>query len=549
MSKSLIAFIMLSLCMILYWFSGYITRKLKIFKNVDSEKLDKCQIYIFELIGLSYAFIYLLYEGTLNIIFKADDYADIDPAKTLRLIRSLSSLVFLMYLYCIEMLTNSLRWSLKLHHMVIIFAACYFIWILDDFADLAVLRCGLCFALYALTEQNVFAQLLLYRIAPLFSWWIHLVSAILYVLTRIFITCAFMYCYIEWAMTDEIKYQFNGTNKAHYPYLIYFFIMPIANILLNIAQFQTIKALFYVSKSVYKRIKERKRLLKYPRLQILYDIFIEFDTNDNGYWTMMEFKKFIFYHSTFIKHDTCIMLWNVLGFTYEEIISDINLIGSNSNLKSVSEDIISEEELETSPQPIELGHYHRNTLTAHDLSNFCAEDIGIKKREYMRWKDFRKIFGEHLKFEKFKEHSVKQIISAQLQILLQTIFDAQAQFEKFNDIDDKDQAMLKLYRDVNQLIGESKNKKRDENNNEKHVKQPSNIEMILQPPNISNNNNGGDSNGDGSRQLRKIVSMSLYNHQTLKKQLSLDDAIRSNLTRPVSIMMASPGQLETETTI
>eukprot|EP01084_Bolivina_argentea_P123372 218626_1 len=55
MSKSLIAFIMFGLCMILYWFSGYITRKLKIFKHVDSEKLDKCQIYIFELIGLSYA--------------------------------------------------------------------------------------------------------------------------------------------------------------------------------------------------------------------------------------------------------------------------------------------------------------------------------------------------------------------------------------------------------------------------------------------------------------------------------------------------------------
>eukprot|EP01084_Bolivina_argentea_P141962 249429_1 len=377
MSKSLIAFIMLSLCMILYWFSGYITRKLKIFKNVDSEKLDKCQIYIFELIGLSYAFIYLLYEGTFNIIFMADDYANIDPAETLKFIRSLSSLVFLMYLYCIEMLTNSLRWSLKLHHMVVIFATCYFMWMLDDFADLAAFRCALCLALYAFTEQNVFAQLLLYRIAPLFSWWIHLVSAILYVLTRIFITCAFMYCYIEWAMTDEIKYQFNGTNKAHYPYLIYFFIMPIANILLNIAQFQTIKALFYVSKSVYKRIKERKRLLKYPRLQILYDIFIEFDTNDNGYWTMMEFKKFIFYHSTFIKHDTCIMLWNVLGFTYEEIISeeiisDVNLRGSNSTLKSVSEEIISGEEFETTPQPTEI-LVHRRTLTAQDLSNFSAE--------------------------------------------------------------------------------------------------------------------------------------------------------------------------------
>merc|ERR1712154_507389 len=32
--------------------------------------------------------------------------------------------------------------------------------------------------------------------------------------------------------------------------------------------------------------------------------------------TIMDWKKFIFYHSTFIEHDTCIILWNVLGFEY-----------------------------------------------------------------------------------------------------------------------------------------------------------------------------------------------------------------------------------------
>ena len=75
-------------------------KRLKIFKHLDSDKRDKCQIYVFELLGLSYAFIYLLYENTFDVIFNANNYADIDPVESLNLVRSLSSLVFLMYLVC-----------------------------------------------------------------------------------------------------------------------------------------------------------------------------------------------------------------------------------------------------------------------------------------------------------------------------------------------------------------------------------------------------------------------------------------------------------------
>ena len=38
------------------------------------------------------------------------------------------------------MLTNDLRWSLKLHHVVVIVATTYFMWLLNDYADIAALR-------------------------------------------------------------------------------------------------------------------------------------------------------------------------------------------------------------------------------------------------------------------------------------------------------------------------------------------------------------------------------------------------------------------------
>ena len=316
---------------------------------------------------------------------------------------------------------------------------------------------ALCLTLYAFSEHNVFAQLLLYRTKPLFSWRIHFISATIYTLTRIFITITFIYCYIEWAMTDEIYNQLNGKSDIHYLYIFYFFLLPFGDIILNIAQYQTVKALFYISKSVYKRIKERNQLLKYPRLQKLYDIFIEFDSRDNGYWTMIDWKKFIFYHSTFIKHDTCIILWNVLGFKY----IDNNEPKQESNESNESKEEENDEE-NHSKQESKLkipSHQEVNaSITQQEMEDIIQNKLNIKKkrRAHMRWKDFRKIFGPHIISQKFKNYPIKKIISAQLQILLQTIFSAQSRFEQINNVDDKDKAMIKLYENVNQLIGKNK---------------------------------------------------------------------------------------------
>ena len=50
--------------------------------------------------------------------------------------------------YLIEMITNDLRWSLKLHHIVDIITTTYFMWILDDYADLAALRWYMLFVIF-----------------------------------------------------------------------------------------------------------------------------------------------------------------------------------------------------------------------------------------------------------------------------------------------------------------------------------------------------------------------------------------------------------------
>ena len=394
----------------------------------------------------------------------------------------------------------------------------------------------MCLALYAFTEQNVFGQLLLYRIAPLWCWQIHLFSAVFYVLTRIFITCAFFYCWFEWVLSDEIKNQFNGTNKAHYPYLGFFFIMPISNVLLNIAQFQTIKALFYVAKSVYNRVKERNRLLKYPKLQQLYDLFIEFDSDDDGCWGFNDFKKFIYYHNqTFIQRDTCIILWNCLGFTSNKTAVDDEFKSDDEpeNDDSGSLDEMNSDQVAQRLNTFSVNPRHSKTptLTVDDLKNVDVSKLKMKKRPNMRWKDFRRIFGEHLKSNKFAEHSVKQIVSAQLQVLIVTIFNARSEFEQGSDIDDKDGAMLKLYSDVNHLI----RKRRKES--EGTAKE---IEMYIKTD---------DESGNNEKDLRKVVSMAMLDDKIVTKQLELDDSIRSNLQRPSSIMHIDPSSLRKEETV
>ena len=101
--------------------------------------------------------------------------------------------------------------------------------------------------------------MLLYRLYPLYSWRLHYFSAFLYVATRIFVTVAFIYCYAGWAVSHRINDIFNGKETANAWYMSFFILMPIGVLLLNIAQYQTVKALFHIAKATRKRIQIHDR--------------------------------------------------------------------------------------------------------------------------------------------------------------------------------------------------------------------------------------------------------------------------------------------------
>ena len=124
----------------------------------------------------------------------------------------------------------------------------------------------------------------------------------------------FSFVWTSWLLTDKINDQLNGNEDFDILYMIFFFIMPIIMILLTVAEFQTLRVIYYISKSTKQRISIYNDLYENPRLQVLYDIFIEFENNGNGYWTMNDFKKFVINHCEFIQDDTIKILWNVLGF-------------------------------------------------------------------------------------------------------------------------------------------------------------------------------------------------------------------------------------------
>eukprot|EP01084_Bolivina_argentea_P141963 249432_1 len=362
MPKSVISSLILFFCMIIYWLSGVIMNKLKIFKAIEPDKRNKCQIYVFELIGVPLALSYLLYEGTFGIVFKPDNYTDLNPNETVDLVRSMSTSTFLIYMYAIEMLTNKLRWSLQLHHLSVIVTSLWFMVLLDGDADIASLRCILAISLYPMTESNVFAQLLLYRISPSKLWQLHLISAVIYLLSRIFILVVFTVCYISWANTDAIYDQFHDKNKRDGVYIGFFILIPMATILLNIAQFQTVKALFYMTKSVLKQNTQNKKYLKE-----LHDIFVKYDRLANGYWTDNDWQIFITQTVQFNKQEIYTLLWDIFLFDPQ------NMIGIQNN------------------------------------------------KNILYWNTFRKIFQPQIINKKFENQSIQKIVIAQLQLLLKIL--------------------------------------------------------------------------------------------------------------------------------
>merc|ERR1719295_1475378 len=96
---------------------------------------------------------------------------------------------------------------------------------------------------YLVTEQNVFIQLLFYRLYCRRSHWVfHFISLCFYAATRVFISILFWRDYVIWC--TEI-----GPNQSALYYIV-FAVAPILNIVLNVAQIPTVSALRHITNKV-----------------------------------------------------------------------------------------------------------------------------------------------------------------------------------------------------------------------------------------------------------------------------------------------------------
>ena len=148
--------------------------------------------------------------------------------------------------------------------------------------------------LYATTESHIFLQLFLYRIMPQRFPIFHYLSAYLYLLTRIGTMILFFICYIEWCVNYGDFIVSNNAFDIGWCYALWFWVSPIANLLLNFAQYSSVKALFYVSTKVYKHERLWIQLSHHRRIRELYDIYISYDnlSNDDE-WSVTELSDFI----------------------------------------------------------------------------------------------------------------------------------------------------------------------------------------------------------------------------------------------------------------
>ena len=112
--------------------------------------------------------------------------------------------------------------------------------------DIHTLRFMALMASYFVSEQNVFIQLLFYRLFAfehaLNHWIFHFVSLCFYATTRVFISILFWRDYAIWC--TEI-----GPNQSAL-YYITFAAAPVINIVLNFAHISTVSALRHITNKV-----------------------------------------------------------------------------------------------------------------------------------------------------------------------------------------------------------------------------------------------------------------------------------------------------------
>ena len=138
------------------------------------------------------------------------------------------------------------------------------------------MRTGSCLTLYGTTEFHVFMQLLAYRISPSDFALLHWISAYLYLFTRCAAGVITFVCFVQWCNNYGSFILNNDALEIGLSYVLFFYFVGIFNILLNLTQISSIRALFFMAEKVYKNNQLKRQLQYNTKMSQFFDIFQQY---------------------------------------------------------------------------------------------------------------------------------------------------------------------------------------------------------------------------------------------------------------------------------
>eukprot|EP01084_Bolivina_argentea_P134551 237317_1 len=198
------------LCYFVYYYIGtkLIRDKLGLLNHLELDRQEKCIIYITEIIFTSFTLFLFCYRNSISVVWDPKSFEIMTPSETKQHFALLYfGGLLITYVYILEMTTegNKMRWPLKMHHITYLILLTLFIFSMNERSDVMIIRFAAIFILYAVTETNVFLQLLLYRLKPDKYLIFHNLSTVLYIVTRLLIITALIVAYIDFFKTDFVK--------------------------------------------------------------------------------------------------------------------------------------------------------------------------------------------------------------------------------------------------------------------------------------------------------------------------------------------------------
>ena len=241
---------MLILVLVYIIFAGARSAARHIYGHLDEKKQRKCAVYMMEVIMETFAVVWAASHRLFELLAFPDRFQNLTPNDARILATGLSVVMGTIvgtYILEFTFLQDDMRFSLKAHHWSTIIlclmapAAIY-----DTNYDHRAPRIVFILSLYMSTEQNVFLTMLAYRMGLVGGKLppsIFKASAWFYVVTRIAI-CVLLF----WAWVETTPLIWTRGRKAPLTYTIYF-IVPLLNIVLNVAQVETASVLLGIANS------------------------------------------------------------------------------------------------------------------------------------------------------------------------------------------------------------------------------------------------------------------------------------------------------------